>query len=362
MRKGTAPHEPLQWRKVLGDLFTVNEDATWRWRPGLEAALATALPLGILTAAGYQSLGLIASLGTFTALFAPELPRLERFRTLLLIGAGMIGASLIGVLFAASAWLTVVGVMVVASLACLLILGYKVGPPGPIHFILVNGVSGHLASPAHLGGSGMPGHLVLLMVALGVLSSLFVVMAPWLLPSVRRREGRPRPLGEVYGYLEFDRMSRWVALRVVGAVLVASLVSLPLGIPRGYWVVLTCVAILQASHRVPLTIVRTVQRFVGTLVGVLIFVLLARLAPAGGWLVLLVASLEFMIELVVAKNYGLALLFITPLALTISSANVAASPLGIAGERVLDTLLGAVIALLVLFAVEWLRRRMTRAP
>jgi len=73
-----------------------------------------------------------------------------------------------------------------------------------------------------------------------------------------------------------------VALRVVNAVLVASLVSLPLGIPRGYWVVLTCVAILQASHRVSLTIVQTVQRFVGTLVGVLIFVLLARLAPAGG--------------------------------------------------------------------------------
>src|SRR5690554_2622967 len=70
MRKGTAPHEPPQWRRVLGDLFTVNNDAPWRWRPGLEAALATALPLGILTAAGYQSLGLIASLGTFTALRA----------------------------------------------------------------------------------------------------------------------------------------------------------------------------------------------------------------------------------------------------------------------------------------------------
>jgi len=69
-----------------------------------------------------------------------------------------------------------------------------------------------------------------------------------------------------------------------------------------------------------------------------------------------------MIELLVAKNYGLALLFITPLALAITSANVAASPLGIAGERIVDTLVGAVIALLVLFAIEWLRRRMTRAP
>lgn len=324
---------------MLRDLLTVNDDAPWRWRPGLEAGLATALPLAVLTAMGHQSLGLITSLGTFTALLAPQLNRVERFKTLLLIGSGMIGASLIGVVFAASPWLTVLGVMVVASLACLFILGFRVGPPGPIHFILVNGVSGHLASPAQLGGSGMPGHLVVLMVALGVLSSLLVVIAPCLLPRVRRRQGLPRPLREVYGYLEFDRMSRWVALRVVAAVLVA---------------------ILQASHRVPLTIVRTVQRFLGTLVGVLAFVLLARWAPAGGWLVLLVSFLEFMIEVVVAKNYGLALLFITPLALTISSFNVAASPLGIAGVRIFDTLLGAVIALLVLFAVELLRQRMTR--
>ena len=345
---------------MLRDLLTVNDDAPWRWRPGLEAGLATALPLAVLTAMGHQSLGLITSLGTFTALFAPQLNRVERFKTLLFVGAGMIGASLIGVVFAGSAWLTVVGVMVVASLACVLVLGYRVGPPGPVHFILVNGVSGHLASPVHLGGSGVPGHLVLLMVALGVLSSLLVVIVPCLLPRVRRRQGRPRPLRQVYGYLEFDRMSRWVGLRVVAAVLVASLVSLPLGIPRGYWVVLTCVAVLQASHRVPLTIVRTVQRFLGTLVGVLVFVLLARLAPAGGWLVFLVSFLEFMIEVVVAKNYGLALLFITPLALTISSFNVAASPLGIAGVRIFDTLLGAVIALLVLYAVERLRRRMAR--
>src|SRR5690554_2255138 len=191
MRKGTAPHEPPQWRRVLGDLLTVNNDAPWRWRPGLEAALATALPLGILTAAGYQSLGLTASLGTFTALFAPELNRLERFRTLLLIGAGMIGASLVGVGFAGNPGRTRWGVMVVASLACLLILGYRVGPPGALHFILLAGVSGHWASPTHLRGAGMPGHLVVLMVVLGVLSSLLVVVAQRLLSSVRRREGRP---------------------------------------------------------------------------------------------------------------------------------------------------------------------------
>lgn len=110
----------------------------------------------------------------------------------------------------------------------------------------------------------------------------------------------------------------------------------------------------------PLTLTRAAQRLIGTLVGVLAFALLLRLDITGAWLVLVVAGLEFMIELVIAKNYGLGLLFITPLALIISTANVPGDPLGLVRERVTDTSLGALIALLVLFAGEWLRRRMTR--
>lgn len=161
-----------------------------------------------------------------------------------MVGAGMIAASAVGVLFSGSAWLTVFGVMLVACLACLLVLGFRVGAPGPLHFILVAGVSGHLASPASLGGAGISGGLVILMVIAGALSSLLVVLAPRLRPAVRRREGPARSLAQIFGNIEFDVFSRWVALRVVGAVFVASVVSVPLGIPRGYWVVLTAVAIL----------------------------------------------------------------------------------------------------------------------
>lgn len=199
---------------------------------------------------------------------------------------------------------------------------------------------------------------MILTVSVGALSSLLVVLTPRLRPAVRRREGPARSLGDIFGNLEFDVFSRWVALRVVGAVFVASVVSVPLGIPRGYWVVLTAVAILQPSHRVPLTLTRAGQRLIGTLLGVMAFSLLLRLDISGAWLVLVVVGLEFMIELVIAKNYGLGLLFITPLALIISTANVPGNPLGVVRERVTDTFLGALIALVVLFAAEWLRRRM----
>jgi Fusaric acid resistance protein-like len=50
-----------------------------------------------------------------------------------------------------------------------------------------------------------------------------------------------------------------------------------------------------------------------------------------------------------------ALIFITPLALMISGAVGTDDPIVLAGERIVDTLLGAFIALVVLWTGEWVR-------
>lgn len=342
------------WRRALRSLLAVNE-GPWRWRAGIIAACATGLPVLLFMLAGERQLALTTTLGSFTALYSPQLKYSERIRVLPLVGAGLLLASLIGVAFAGNLWLTILGVMIVAAASCLLILGLEVGPPGPMMFILVTGVSGYLSTPADLGGVGVPPSVVLLCVAAGAVSSLLVVAAPLLVPSVRRRQGPPRPLGTLFGNMAFDHASRWIAFRVLAAVFVASAVSPPLGITRAYWVVLAAVAILQASHWIRFTLVRALQRFLGTLGGVLVFLLLALFAPEGLWLVLVVVILQFMIELVIAKNYGLAMLFLTPLALFISTAGREGSELATAGERVGDTLFGAVIAVVVLLLGEWLR-------
>jgi len=342
------------WRRALKSLLTVNK-GPWRWRAGLIAALATGLPVLLFTMAGEPRLGLTTTLGSFTALYSPQLKYSERMQVLPLIGAGLLLGSLIGVLFAGNLGLTIFGIMIVAVLACLLILGLQVGPPGPMMFILVTGVSGYLTTPVQQGGAGLPGQDVLLAVATGVVSSLLVVGSPLLIPSLRRRQGPPRPLSSLFGDMTFDNATRWIAFRVVTAVFVASAVSPPLGITRAYWVVLAAVAILQASHWIRFTMTRALQRFLGTLGGVLVFLFLALFAPAGLWLVLTVVILQFMIELVIAKNYGLAMLFLTPLALLISTSGGKEAVVRTVAERVADTLFGAVIAVTVLLVGEWLR-------
>lgn len=52
----------------------------WRWSPGIEASIANALPMVLFSLAGHLSLGLIASLGAFTALYGTTMHLRERLR------------------------------------------------------------------------------------------------------------------------------------------------------------------------------------------------------------------------------------------------------------------------------------------
>ena len=103
--------------------------------------------------------------------------------------------------------------------------------------------------------------------------------------------------------------------------------------------------------------VRALQRVLGTLLGVLVFGLLYFLKPQGLGLVLTVMVLQFAIEVVVMRNYGLALVFITPLALTIASATQPGLEISTLNERVLDIILGSGIGLVVFLVSEWVRMR-----
>jgi uncharacterized membrane protein YccC len=239
-----------------------------------------------------------------------------------------------------------------------LCLGFAVGPPGALFYVLVAGVSGHVAGPVGLGGGGVDGWLVIGMLALGLLTAYLVVLAPLVLPSVRAADSAIEPAAVRF---EIDETIRIVLIRLVAATATAVLVAAPLGVHRAYWVVVAVVAILQNGHRLRLTFVRGVHRVLGTFVGLGLFALVQLAHPSGIGLALLLMALQFAVEMVVIRNYGLALVFITPLALTIAAQAGSADVAVIVGERLLDTLIGAGIATAVLVTalafIRWSARR-----
>jgi hypothetical protein len=324
-------------------------DGPWRWSAGVQGSVATALPLAAFTLTGHQSLGLIASLGAFTALYGTTLRLRARLRALPIVAIGFVAASLVGVLCSTNVWLTMACLVTVAAVACTIVFGVGLGPPGPMQFILVAGVSGHLA--ARFPSTDV--FAIPCLVATGALSAYLVVILLSSLSLMRRPEVEAVCLRTQFLPCWRDAEAATIALRVVVAVATAGLLSVPFGVHRSYWVIMVAGAVLQGTHLSRSSAIRAMHRVLGTVLGVAIFGLINLAEPRGLWLVVILALLQFAIEVVVARHYALALAFITPTALTISAAGGTDGSLALATERLVDTLLGAAIAMAVLWTSEW---------
>jgi uncharacterized membrane protein YccC len=142
-----------------------------------------------------------------------------------------------------------------------------------------------------------------------------------------------------------------LGLRVAVAAALASACAVALGLGHAYWAPLTAVAVLQAATTAA-TLQRTVQRAVGTGVGIGVgaAVLSGSHAPWALIGVLVVAQLAA--ELLMPVNYGLAMLAVTPLALALVALATPSSPGVLVGDRMLDTVIGALAGLVCAVALR----------
>lgn len=111
---------------------------------------------------------------------------------------------------------------------------------------------------------------------------------------------------------------------------------------HGYWAALSAAAVLH-SVNVRSTLERALQRTLGTAAGLLIAFGVLATHPAPTALVALIVVFEFLLEYTVARNYGLGVVFLTPLALLMSDL---ASPAPV-GTLVHDRTLGSVLGILI---------------
>lgn len=137
-----------------------------------------------------------------------------------------------------------------------------------------------------------------------------------------------------------------VVLRVGLACLLAGTVAATLEVERAYWAMAAALLMLHQGLSWTRTVQRSVERTAGTWAGLLLAGAVLWLHPSGPWLALVVMGLQFAIEIVVVRNYGLAVVFITAAALTIASGGRPVDDLGgLLLARGVDTLVGCLCAL-----------------
>ncbi|MFD3453156.1 FUSC family protein [Streptomyces sp. NPDC058691] len=141
-----------------------------------------------------------------------------------------------------------------------------------------------------------------------------------------------------------------VGLRVGLGSAMAGWVSMAFGVDRPYWAVVTAAAVLAANTT--LSWQRALQRVLGNLLGVLLFTVLVPFTALGAVALIVTAlACNFAAEATIARNYWLASVFVTPMAM-IMTEFAGAQPAGrLVADRWLDTVVGALAGLAVCFAV-----------
>lgn len=342
--------------QLVSGLFTLAPSPHTRWPVALQAGLSISLPLLVFTIAGRPDIGLLTAPGAFVAIYASSQTTRERARTLPVVAAVLLACAAAGAL-AAGTPLALPGLVLITIATAAFCYGYALGAPGPLFFVLVYGLAGHVVAPGD-GATGVAPPILLGALLIGVTSTYLIATAALVLPAVRRRPARslqqllpgPRLRGDA-GIL----VLRAAVVGIVGAVLGAWLVDPS----RAYWAVCAGVGVIGVTVSRRGAAVRGVQRLIGTFVGVGVFALIAGVPVPALVLPLVLGVLQFVVEYIVVRNYALALVFITPLVLLITTTAVTgADPGQLMTVRALDTVIGAVAG--ALSALLHGRRRAAR--
>ncbi|KXC05049.1 FUSC family protein [Microbacterium hominis] len=324
------------------------------WVAAVQAALAmTLLPTAFLFV-GQLQLGLLATFGALIVLYLSDRSRRERAVKLPIVAAAFLGAVVVGLVAGTNLVASLVAICAVALVCSWLSLTTGVGPPGAIFPVLSAGAAAQLASSPQQGGMGLPPGVIIGMVALGAACGYAVVVAPLLTASGRRRDAT-RPQKAAWSYAMTPESQR-ILLRLVVAVVISATVSYSLGLHHVAWVLLAVIGILQKDSDLYAGTVRLTQRVVGTTVGAGIALLFLVWAPEGFLLIAVVGVLVFGFVLFLRRNLMLALMLVTPMALLLVSGGMPGQLAASTGTRLIDTLVGAAVALAVLLAVAVYRR------
>ncbi|MEU2350238.1 FUSC family protein [Modestobacter sp. NPDC049651] len=307
----------------------------------LRAGISVLVPLLTVLALDHPAWALYAAFGAFTSLYGRTRVHLSRLAMQASAGtaltASVVAGALVGVLDA-RAWVAVGVAALIAAGGSALATTQDWHPPGPLFLVFAFGAA-----------SSVPHQLsdVPVAAAVAAASAVFALVVGNTVGLVRAEPTRPTAPRPV---------PRWQPVRAAVAVVVAGLTATAVGIGHPYWAMVAAVAPLSApgvTHQVA----RAGQRVIGTLAGLLTAAVLLAPGFSAVTTVLVVVVLQVVTELLIGRNYAIALLFITPMALLMGQV-AAPRPMGpLLFDRGVETVIGAALGLLVIWVGTVLRRR-----
>ena len=314
-------------------------------RVALRAGISVAVPLLAVWALGHSEWTLYAAFGAFTALYGRADTTRARLRMQGSAAAVMVASLLLGVLVARlpdPEW----GIVAVAALWTMIVAAVSDAlrwhPPGPLFAAFA------LCAVASVPAANTDPVEAVLVSAASALFALAVGAIGHVLPT--RRAVAPTA-GDAPGIRMIVKSSRqWLLLARFGvAAAAAGSLSTALGIGHPYWAIVAAIVPVAATS-LGHSVTRATHRVAGTILGLGLAWLILAFEPSGLAAILVVVALQIAAELLVGRNYGLALVFVTPLALVMVALAHPTDTTALIIDRGVETALGTAVALLVVLA------------
>ncbi len=311
---------------------------------GLQASLAVFCALVLALLSPWPELVGFGALGALAALFG-RFAGLRRRPRIVALCAGLLTLGVLfpsmASLFGAPDWAMVLVLAFVAGASTMAVSRWSLGGPGAVIIVFAAGAALHPVDHWQT--------LVARILAT-VAGGLIAWLVCWLTDGLRSQEMRALQLPPA----KIPALSHQLiaAGRITLGAALAGGIAWAAGWQHPAWAAIGATAVMQGSH-LHVTMSRALQRMAGTMVGAgLVWLILAQHPPLWA-IVLAVVAFQFLTEVIIGFNYALGQITVTPMALLMT---VLASPTPLLGnmpvERVMDTMLGAVvgIVLAVLFS------------
>lgn len=271
------------------------------WHIPLMASFCIGLPLLIGYAFNLTQYGVSACLGGLVILYMPSTALENRMLTLALCALGFIASFSLGIIFTFNPILASVVIGLFAFGVNWLTNYFSLRSPGNFFFIMLASMASCLpfelnAIPTKIGLVAL-GSLLACMIAF--FYSLYITKKyPDKLQSVLIQQKRQTGISQ----------SITIGFFIFLSLFVAHFFKLD----NPYWLPVSCLAVMQgisASH----VWQRTFHRILGTFLGIGLAWLLVQFNLTVLAVCLIILALQFIVEMLIARHYALAVVFITPM-------------------------------------------------
>jgi uncharacterized membrane protein YccC len=316
---------------VLKDFFEIRKTEK-KWHMAVLAGLCVGIPVlgGYFT--GNVATGKLASLAGFVIFYMSNQNIARQMITLMACSFGFMVAFTLGIIFSFDEYVGAIMLGVFAAVVHLAVYYLRMPrPPGNFFFIMIASVA--VCMPFDL--STIPQKVGIIGIGTMISCTLGLIYSLITLPKVApANETLPVFSSKYVNIVE----SLTFGIFVGGSLLIGRLMNLN----NPYWIPASCVAVMQGVSAKHIW-TRSLQRIAGTFIGLLVAWGLLLLRPTTLVMCAAVIVLQIVIQILVSRNYGIAVIFVTVLTIFLaeSGSSLRTNPNTLMIARFVDIVLGS---------------------